>query len=200
MSVKCEKSWHFLPLGEQVRKGVGEKMDVNQKELAAILGVSDRRIRQLKQEFGLFEKGMTEGKSKKNYCLEKCVPEYINYKVESEMPQGTSYNREKEQAEHEQIKKKISMLKLRKLRRELHEASDVEEFLTDMLISFKNKLVNLPQKTAPLVTGEDDINVVTKILEKEVLQALDELSEYDPYKIDKDTVTQLLEEEEDEEE
>lgn len=175
-------------------------MDVNQKELAAILGVTDRRIRQLKQEFGLFEKGLTSGKSKKNYCLEKCVPEYINYKLETETAQGTSYSREKEQAEHEQIKKKISMLKLRKLRRELHEATDVEEFLTEMLISFKNKLLNLPQKTAPLITGEDDINVVTEIIEKEVLETLDELAEYDPYKIDKETVTALFEDDEEEEE
>lgn len=175
-------------------------MDVNQKELAAILGVSDRRIRQLKQEFGLFENGLSAGKAKKNYCLEKCVPEYINYKLETEAPQGTNYNREKEQAEHEQIKKKISMLKLRKLRRELHEAQDVEEFLTDMLVSFKNKLLNLPQKTAPLITGEDDINVVTELLEKEVLSALDELAEYDPYKIDKETVAQLFEDDDEEEE
>lgn len=175
-------------------------MDVNQKELAAILGVTDRRIRQLKQEFGLFEKGMSAGKAKKNYCLEKCVPEYINYKLETEVPQGTNYNREKEQAEHEQIKKKISILKLRKLRRELHEAQDVEEFLTEMLVNFKNKLLNLPQKTAPLITGEDDINVVTELLEKEVLSALDELAEYDPYKIDKETAAQLFEEDEEEEE
>lgn len=175
-------------------------MDVNQKELAAILGVTDRRIRQLKQEFGLFEQSMSAGKAKKNYCLEKCVPEYINYKLDAEIQQGTSCNREKEQAEHEQIKKKISMLKLRKLRRELHEARDVEEFLTDMLVNFKNKLLNLPQKTAPLITGEDDINVVTKLLEKEVLAALDELSEYDPYKIDKETVAQLFEDEDEDEE
>ena len=97
-------------------------MDVNQKELAAILGITDRRVRQLKNEFGLFSKGLSSEKKQKNYVLEKCVPEYINYKLEAEVQQGTGYNKEKEQAEHEQIKKKISILKLRKLKRELHEA------------------------------------------------------------------------------
>lgn len=169
-------------------------MDVNQKELALILGVTDRRIRQLKNDFGLFERNMSDGKKNKNYRLEKCVQEYINYKVEAEVPGGASYNKEKEQAEHEQIKKNISILKLRKLRRELHEADDVEEFLTDMLINFKNRLLSIPQKAAPLVVSEDDVNVVLNILEKEIFQALDELSEYDPMQIDKENSISILDE------
>ncbi len=183
--------------GEEKR---GARMDVNQKELAAILGISDRRVRQLKNEFGLFSRNTADGKKTKNYCLEKCVPEYINYKLEAEVQQGTNYNKEKEQAEHEQIKKKISILKLRRLKRELHEADDVEEFLTDMLVSFKNRLLAIPHKVAPLVVGEDDINIILDILEKEVFQTLEALSEYDPLKIDKDKTSQLLEGVEDEDE
>ena len=170
-------------------------MDVNQKELAAILGITDRRVRQLKNEFGLFSKGLSSEKKQKNYVLEKCVPEYINYKLEAEVQQGTGYNKEKEQAEHEQIKKKISILKLRKLKRELH----VEEFLTDMLVNFKNRLLSVPQKVAPLIVSEDDVNVILDILEREIFQTLEELSEYDPLKIDKDTTSQILEEMDEEE-
>lgn len=179
-------------------------MDVNQKELAAILGISDRRVRQLKNEFGLFERNISEGKKNKNYRLEKCIPEYINYKMEAETHGGTNYNKEKEQAEHEQIKKKISILKLRKLRRELHEAEDVEEFLTEMLMGFKNRLLSIPQKVAPLVVSEDDVNAVLDIIEKEIFEALDELSEYDPMKIDKEngasTLAELDNEEDEEDE
>ena len=176
-------------------------MDVNQKELAAILGLTDRRIRQLKTEFGLFSgaSAVSSGKQKR-YKLEVCVPEYINYKLETEVQQGTSLVKEKEQAEHEQIKKKISILKLRKLRRELHEADDVEEFLTDMLVNFKNRLLSVPQKVAPLVVGEDDVNVILDLLEREIFQSLDELSEYDPIKIDKDSVSSILEEDDEEDE
>lgn len=175
-------------------------MDVNQKELAAILGVTDRRIRQLRDEFGLFERGRTEGKKTKNYCLEKCVPEYINFKLEAEVKQGTTVIREKEQAEHEQIKKKISVLKLRKLRRELHEADDVEEFLTNMLIEFRKRILAVPQKVAPLIVSEDDTNVIIDVLEKEMFSTLEALSEYDPLKIDKEKNTPLLEEDEEDEE
>ena len=173
-------------------------MDVNQKELAAILGITDRRVRQLKSEFGLFSGNAAEGKGIKKYCLERCVPEYINYKLETEAPQGT-FNKEKEQAEHEQIKKKISILKLRRLKRELHEADDVEEFLTNMLVDFKNRLLSVPHKVAPLVVSEDDVNVILGILEKEIFQTLEELSEYDPLKIDKESILQMMGDEDEDE-
>ena len=171
-------------------------MDVNQKELAKIIGVTDRRVRQLQNEYGLFEKGRTEGKKTKNYCLEKCVPEYINYRLDAEAKQGTFVIKEKAQAEHEQIKKKISILKLRKLKKELHEADDVEEFLTNMLMNFKSRILAVPQKVAPLVISENDINKIIDILEKEMFAALDELAEYDPMQIDKERQDTLLDDEE----
>lgn len=204
MASFCEdKKSIALPSAFGESKGRGKRdrtVDVNQKELAAILGVTDRRIRQLRNEFGLFERGKTEGKKTGNYCLEKCVPEYINYRLEAEARQGTTVVREKEQAEHEQIKKKISILKLRKLRGELHEASDVEEFLTGMLMNFRNRILAIPQKVAPLVISEDDVNAIINILEKELFGALDELAEYDPAKIDKEVDDFLVEEEDEENE
>lgn len=168
-------------------------MEVNQKELARILGVTDRRIRQLKDEYGLFEGALTEEKKRKRYRLEKCVPEYINYKIEAEVQKGTNISKEREQAEHEKIKKNISILKLRKLRRELHEAGDVEDFLTNMLVDFKDRLLSIPPKVAPLVVAEDDVNVILSILEKEIFDTLERLSEYDPAKIDKEDSLILLE-------
>ena len=174
-------------------------MEVNQKELSKIIGVTDRRVRQLRDEYGLFENGRTDGK-KKNYILDICVPEYINYRMEAEVKQGTTVVKEKEQAEHERIKKQISTLKLRKLKHELHEAKDVEEFLTNMLMDFKVRMLAIPQKVAPLVISEDDTNKIVDILEKEVFGALEELSEYDPMKVDKERETALFEEEDDEDE
>ena len=175
-------------------------MDVNQKELAAILGITARRIRQLREEYGLFEHGLAAGEKVKRYRLEKCVPEYINYRLEAEVTRGTTVVKEKEQAEHEQIKKKISILKLRRLRRELHEAEDVEEFLTDMLVRFRARLLTVPQNIAPAVMGVDDVNKVIDILEKEMFAALDELSEYDPLKIDKDEAERIIRETDEDEE
>lgn len=176
-------------------------MEVNQKQLADALGISTRRIRQLSEQFGLFEDCCVKGNGRKRYILNRCVDEYVNYKVEAEVGGGTNLIKEKEQAEHEQIKKKISQIKLRKMKRELHEAKDVENFLTDMLISFRNRLMSIPAKVAPLVQGEDDVNQIVAILEKEVYETLDELSEYDPMKIDGEKMNYAdMEDEEDEDE
>lgn len=156
-------------------------MNVNQKELATILGITSRRVRQLREEgfFSFAENG-------KKYSLEKCVQEYIEYKVKAETNSGTSIDVEREKAEHEQIKKNISKLKLRKLKKELHEASDVELFLSDMLINFRNRLLSIPSKVAVQILGEEDVNRIIEILQKEMYETLDELSEYNPDEINRE--------------
>ena len=154
-------------------------MVVNQKELAQTLGISSRRVRALKEE-GLFE----TSKSGRGYNLETCVQEYIEYKVNAELGRSASISKEKVQAEHEEVKKQISILKLRKLRRELHEAADVEYYLSDMLLRFKNRLLALPSKIVMEVSGLTDTNQMIQIIQKDLLDTMEELSEYDPEEID----------------
>ena len=154
-------------------------MIVNQKELAQCLGISSRRIRQLREE-GLFQLS----KADKGYNLEKSIQEYVEYKVNAETGRRASISKEQVQAEHEEVKMKISQLKLRKLRRELHEAADVEAFLTAMLLRFRNRLMAVPSKLAMQVAGENDMNTIIQVIRKEMLAVLEELSAYDPDEID----------------
>lgn len=176
-------------------------MEVNQKELAAILNLSDRRIRGLINDFGLFSAFEMGGKRQKRYNLEKCVQEYINYRISAETGKGASKDKEDAQTKHEEIKIQISALKLRKLRRELHAADDVEEYLTEMLVAFRARLSVIPQKVGPLAAVEDDENKIIELLEREVYETLEELSEYDPLAIEKEkSFLRLEEEDEDEEE
>lgn len=174
LSVKLKKMGDFLPLWEG---GMG--LIVSQKELAQCLGISTRQVRNLKQE-GMFE----TVKGSRGYALETCVQEYVNFKINAEMGRSASISIEKIRADHEEVKKNISIMKLRRLRRELHEAADVEAFLSDMLIKFKNRLLSLPAKMAIQVAGEKDINKIIQALTKGIYEALDELSEYDPDEID----------------
>ena len=172
-------------------------MIVNQKELAKCLGISSRRVRQLRED-GLFKLSQ-EGRG---YNLEKSIQEYIEYKVNAETGRRASISKEEVQAEHEEVKKQISLLKLRKLRRELHEAADVEAYLSDMLLRFKNRLMALPAKLAMQVSGEEDLNVIIQTIKRELTAVLEELSEYDPDEIDGQTggSGEELEEEYEEEE
>lgn len=72
-------------------------MEVNQKELGSILGITDRKVRQLQEQFGLFDKGIVEGEKSKRYRLKYCVQEYIEYKIEAEVTRGANVDKEKEQ-------------------------------------------------------------------------------------------------------
>ena len=147
-------------------------MVVNQKELAQCLGITSRRVRMLREE-GLFQ---SEEKIR-GYRLENCVQEYIEYKVNAELGRSALISKEKVQAEHEEVKKQISLLKLRKLRRELHEAADVEYYLTDMLLRFKNRLLALPSKMAMEVAGVNDINQIMQTIQKNLYDAEDDEDE-----------------------
>lgn len=158
-------------------------MEVNQKTLSQVLGISTRRVRQLREE-GLFP--FIE--NTKKYSLEKCVQEYIDFKVNAETANGTSISREKEQAEHERIKKNISALKLRKLKNEVHEAADVEMYWNDMLINFRNRLSALPAKLAPQIVGENDMQIILEFLTKEIRETLEELSEYNPDELNRNDI------------
>lgn len=154
-------------------------MDVNQKQLAQCIGLSDRWIRKLKEE-GLFR----TLKNGRGYNLEECIKAYINYKINAELGRRTSITKEEVQAEHEEVKKQISLLKLRALRRELHTATNVEVFLSDMLIHFRNRILSLPPKIAMELSGISDMNQMIQIIKKDLSDALEELSEYNPDEID----------------
>lgn len=176
-------------------------MEVNQKELAQCLDLSDRQVRNLKNE-GLFR----TLKNGRGYNLEECIKAYINYKINAEMGRRTSVTKEEVQAEHEEVKKQISLLKLRALRRELHTAANVEAFLSDMLIRFRNRILSLPPKMAMELSGMDDINQMIQVIKKDLSDALEELSEYNPDEIDgiytqtnMENIEEVEEEEEEEE-
>lgn len=124
--------------------------------------------------------------------------------MNAETGRRASISKEEVQAQHEEVKKQISFLKLRRLRRELHEAADVEAFLSDMLIRFKNRLLSVPAKLAMQVAGEEDLNQIIQIIKRELLSVLEELSDYDPDEIDGQQIPEgedeEIEDEEDEEE
>lgn len=155
-------------------------MTVNQKELAECLGVVPRTIRDLSKSLGLFERDPA-GK----YDLATCVREYIEYKIDLGTGSAEALNLEALKAKHEEVKIQMSIEKLKEYKAEVHRSEDVEEFLSNMLVSFKNKLSVLPPKLAMEIMGETDTNKAILKVEEEINAALDELSEYDPIKINK---------------
>ena len=125
---------------------------VNSATLEKIIGVSDRRIRQLAEE------GIVIRASKGRYKLKDSIMNYIlTLKVAMEAagpdsPDG-ELNLEEEKAIHERVKRHISELKLQVMKGELHRS---------------------------LLVARNDVGYIRTTLNREVLDALNELKDYNP--------------------
>jgi len=74
----------------------------------------------------------------------------------------------------------LAELELLKAKRELVQSADVLKAWTDVLGAMRSKLLALPTKCAPLIATETDIAAIQDIVEKQIHEALEELSGYDP--------------------
>lgn len=139
------------------------------EEAAEFLDITTRRIYQLvKAE--VFDR-LPDGK----FDLREISEKYYEFKFGN-----GSRDLNQVKAEHEEIKKRISGLKLAKMRGKLHESNDVEIIMTNMLVTFRNRILSMPSKLAPILSGKTDTQKINKILDKELRDILTELSEYDP--------------------
>ncbi|RDY30302.1 hypothetical protein [Lachnotalea glycerini] len=152
---------------------------VSSKVLGQIIGVSERRIRQLAEENVLVR--AAKGRYKLNESLRNYI---LTLKVaieskDADNPDG-ELNLDEERALHERIKRHISELKLQTMQGELHKSEDVERVMTDMLTSVKTKLLAMPTKLAPMLLSRSEIGYIKDLINKEILEALNELKDYDP--------------------
>lgn len=150
-------------------------MEVNQKDLALILGLSDRRIRELNTA-GVFAR---PAKGQK-YDLGMCVKAYIEYKVKAEVGRDGNAGYEEARERHENAKARIAELRYRRMLGELHAASDIQNIVGDMLVAFREKVLSLPTRLAARVVGVSDTVEAASVLRAGLREALEELSEYDP--------------------
>ena len=151
---------------------------VSSKVFAEIIGVSDRRVRQLGEE------GILIRAAKGRYKLAESIKNYIlTLKVANDsnnIIDKSEIDLETEKALKERVNRHIAELKLAKMKGEAHSSEDVERVMTDMLTSFKTHLLNIPSKLAPILVSRNDISFIKNILNKEVLSVLNEFKEYNP--------------------
>jgi hypothetical protein len=74
----------------------------------------------------------------------------------------------------------IAHLELLQAKKELLSANDVLSAWTEVLAAMRAKMLSLPTITAPLVANETDIGAIQHIIEKQIHEALNELSTYEP--------------------
>lgn len=155
-----------------------DSLTVSAAVLGNIFGVTDRRIRQMAEE------GIIVRAAKGRYNLVDSLKNYIlSLKLAVDSNDGDNpdgeLNFEEEKALHERVKRNISEMKLQTMKGELHKADDVRHVMTDMLSSFKTRMMNIPAKVAP-VLEDRDAGYIKERLTSEVTEALNELKDYNP--------------------
>ena len=139
------------------------------RELSQLLNITQRRINQLVEEKILTREANGE------FVLPKAISDYYVFKYKN--TEQVDFNKEK--ALHERAKRRLAEFEVRKRANELHEATDVEAVLTEMLINLRNNLLSIPPKMATQLAGKSKYEI-EEILRKEIEFHLLELKDYSP--------------------
>ncbi len=167
---------------------------VSASVLGDIIGISDRRVRQIGEE-GIFIRA-----AKGRYKLLESIKNYIiNLKVEADNKKCVIDNEldyEEERALLTRVNRHLAELKLSLAKGEAHKAGDVKAVMSDMLVSFRSRLLNIPSKVSPKLVNKGNADYVKNILTTEINEVLQELSEYSPDKFSENCFIEENEEDE----
>ena len=154
---------------------VKENQIIKANELAKLLGITDRHLRNLASE------GIIKKTEKGKYLFWENVLGYIEY-IETKNDVDLNLKDEKIKEEIKRIKKDVELkdLKIKETKNQLHLASIVEKVMTDMLMNIKGKLLSISSKVAPAVIAADNLGEIQDVIQDEIFEVLEELSEYDP--------------------
>lgn len=152
---------------------------VSTEELASLVGLSGRRIRQLADE------GILPKSDRNEFKLTVSVLAFLAYReaqiraeFEAANPNAADY--EKERARLTRSKADKAEIEADLLKGTVHESSAVAAVMNEMLASFRQRVLVIPTKTAPLTADCSSTAECYSIIEKECHEALGELADYDP--------------------
>ena len=89
---------------------------------------------------------------------------------------------EKIKEEIKRIKKDTELkgLKIKELRNQLHSANIIEKVMTSSLVNLKGRLLSLSNRLAPQLIALDNLGEIQEVIQDSIIEALEELSEYNP--------------------
>lgn len=142
------------------------------KAVARFLDISERRVRQLRDE-----KVIAEARPGL-YDLIETNHRYINYlrKRNPESEENIDYNTER--AKLVRAKRKNEEYELQLKEKQLHDAADIEAIMKNMLVNFKSRLMAIPSKLSPVLCKKTDKAEIFKLLKEQIDEALMELSDF----------------------
>ena len=154
---------------------IKENQIIKATELAKLLGITDRHLRNLANE------KIIKKTEKGKYLFLESVHGYIEY-IESKNDVDLNLKDEKIKEEIKRIKKDTELkgLKIKEHRNQFHSANIIEKVMTSSLVNLKGRLLSLSNRLAPQLIALDNLGEIQEVIQDSIIEALEELSEYNP--------------------
>lgn len=156
------------------KEKVAEK-SISTTELAAVLGISARRVQQLTQD------GVLDTVSRGKFALSEAVQSYIRYLGRDAMTESEKKLEEakaKAEATLKLSKAKIAKAQADELSGQMHRSEDVAAMTSDLIYTMRGALMAFPGRVAIDAAAISDPAEEAEYLRKEVYELCGQLAQY----------------------
>lgn len=150
----------------------------NTTHLAEMYGVSERQI------YNQTDNGIAVKVGLNKYDAVASVRNYIMRMREQQekrnrTPEEIRAEQEAVKLDHERLKARKTELQVLEMEGKLHYEDDVKSLWNGIVVAAKSRLAAIGVKLAPQLRGETDEGAIQELIDREIYEALKELSEYD---------------------
>ena len=145
--------------------------------LAEIIGLSDRRIRQL-EDAGILQK-LERGK----YNLPAAIQSYVKWIKDQAQKDNEDLDLTHERTLLTKAQREKAEIELGELRDEIYRADYIIPVMQELLLGVRNRLLAIPQRCAPQAMAATELIDVQEIIKAEIYDALTELAAWTPDKL-----------------
>lgn len=165
--------------------------------LAEMYGVSERQI------YNQTNNGTAVKIGANKFDCVKSVQNYLGKIREAEemrkqTPEEIKIETEVAKLEHERLKARKTELQVLEMEGKLHYEEDVKALWNNIVVAAKSKLVSIGMKLAPQLRGETDEGMIQEHIDREIYEALKEISEYNADDFEQELMGRLEDEEREE--
>ncbi len=150
---------------------------VTTSDLAKILGLTDRRIRQLVQE------GILTQVTRGNFRLPEVVQAYTKYIQSGGPANNTGLNFKDEKTLLTKAQREKTEIELNLIKQIVHRGEDIKAALLPVLSSLKSRLLSVPMKASVQLLNKTDVTEIQIVIRREIFEALREIANFDPEKL-----------------
>ena len=157
----------------------------NTAHLAKMYGTTERQI------YNQIENGVAVKVGPNKFDAVQSVANYIEQLREQErarnqQPEKIKSATEAVKLKHEQLKSRKTELQILQMEGKLHYEEDVKSLWNNSVVAVKSRLTSIGIKLAPQLKGEVDEALIQEYIDREIYDALKEMSNYDASAFEKD--------------